>query len=230
MFAQGGVHGDHQACPSGNPDQWGKAEGDERLHVAEENGAVVGYCCWHPDPLAMPGEVKHRIRLAVHREWLGHGVGSALMGSLEGAGRQYGAGSLRVRLRHTEPGSIAWLERRGFRVMQRMVAMVLHVPACTANLGALVARASRQQFVLTTLADELVRRPDCLMALHELRNVCFNGVPTADPSPLPGYEAFVQMDGSGHSAERVDGGVCTAARVYRDPHGNQRHKRRNAGG
>lgn len=131
--------------------------------------------------------------MAVRDSRHGQGIGTVLYRYLMDQAESLQANALRIRLRHSEGGAVAWFERRGFTVMQRMITLVLNLSRETPSLEPLTEQSVRQGIVLINLTDELRRHPNCVYELHDLRNLCFADIPTADPSPLPGFKAFQQM-------------------------------------
>jgi mycothiol synthase len=67
---------------------------------------------------------------------------------------------------------------------QRSVRLALDVPASVPEVSLLPG------VHITTLKDELDRNPACWPTLHELLNLCYADIPTANPTPSVTFEEF----------------------------------------
>ncbi|MDF2627384.1 MAG: GCN5-related N-acetyltransferase [Symbiobacteriaceae bacterium] len=168
---------------SEDPKHWQDPD-PRRYFVAEEDGEVVGYGCLRPDLPRQPEVPQYRLHLGVRPDRRGRSIGGRLYDHLYEALVSLRAENVWTRVRHTEFDTLAFLERRGFMDRQRQIYLTLEVAAS-------VPQASPPQgIVITTLKDELAAHPDCYRAIHDLQNLCFADIPTANPTPLPSFDDF----------------------------------------
>lgn len=133
-----------------------------RLVAVDEAGALLGSGVSSQGPGSRPGEFSLRVRV-----WQQHqrkGIARTLYTMLEGFVREKGGLTIESGVRDDDPGSIAWSERRGFKIKYHLFESTLELHAWdpTPFLGAVEqARAAGIHF--TPLADlgdgeELLRR------------------------------------------------------------------------
>ncbi len=169
-----------------DPELWRSQPEHSRLWIATESGRVVGYGCARPDPAYPPDSGEYRLSLGVEPAFRGQGAGTRLLEQLLDDLKAMGAHTARVRVQDSDPGSIAYFERRGFREYQRMLKLTQDLsslpPRPTFDLGSVE---------IVTLASELERYGEaCLPAIHEMQNACFADVPTGEPFIPPTLEFF----------------------------------------
>lgn len=145
---------------------------------------MVGYGCLKPDLPRQPEVPQYRLHLGVRRDCRGRSIGGRLYETLYEALVSLRATNVWTRVRHTETETLAFLDRRGFVDKQRSVRLSLDVP------GRVPEVSPPPGTVITTLKQELEQNPDCWPALHELLNICYADIPTANPTPLPTFEDF----------------------------------------
>ena len=101
--------------------------------------------------------------------------------------------SVRAWVRERSPEGLTFARRRGFAEVSRSGPWTLAV--AEADISALlttVERAAVSGVVLTTLAAERDRHPECLPALHRLRATVDVDIPAAEPYPVLSFDAFVR--------------------------------------
>jgi L-amino acid N-acyltransferase YncA len=153
-----------------------------------EAGQVSGYGYARPDLPGRPDAATFRLHIGVQQDARRKGIGARLYEALLPALRAGGATTLRARAPGTDVDSLGFLAQRGFFEYQRMCHLAqdltgLQIPLLTAPDG----------ICISTLAEELERRPDCLPVVHALQNECFRDVPSADPFHPLSYEAFSRI-------------------------------------
>lgn len=166
-----------------NPKHWLEPDA-RRYYVAVQDGEVVGYGCLKPDLPRQPEVPQYRLHLGVRRDRRGRSIGGRLYETLYESLVSLGATNVWARVRHTETETLAFLERRGFVDKQRSVRLALDVPETVPEVS---MPAGIQ---ITTLNEELERHPDCWLAIHELLNLCYADIPTANPTPPPTFAEF----------------------------------------
>jgi GNAT superfamily N-acetyltransferase len=171
------------------------AKHPRRRWVAVDAGEVIGYACaWNT---AAPR--KYRAEVMVRPDRQRQGVGGALLEQMLREVRALGGISLQARARDDQPEILAFLERRDFRETHRMVSLSLALAGV--DIGALepwVALVTARGIAIATLAEEQMRRSDCLRALWEAHNAALPGWPDPDPDPVSAppapwsYERFLR--------------------------------------
>lgn len=169
----------------------GAEEPDQPRHfVAErsDSGDLIGYACLRPDLPLQPQSTKFRLHLGVAEPHRGAGVGADLYRTVLERAASLGATALRARVRPvTEPSLFAFLQRRGFTEDHRIFHLERQIVAGDDRLGGVP-----DGLTIVTLADELLRDPNCPAALHTLQNLCFADTPyyAGDPFVAPSFEQF----------------------------------------
>jgi len=161
-------------------------------HVAIEDGRVVGHGVVrggagpsHPQP--------YQLELRVHPDRRGRGVGQLLWQRLQEDFGRLLPTSVRAWVRERSPEGLTFAQRQGFAEVSRSGPWTLAV--AEADISALLTAmecAVASGVVLTTLAAERKRRPECLPALHRLRVAVDADIPAAEPYPVLSFEDFVR--------------------------------------
>ncbi len=172
------------------------AGGNVFHYVAIEDGQVVGHGVVrsgagpsHPQP--------YQMELRVHPDWRGRGVGHLLWQRLQEDMDHLPPTSVRAWVRERCPEGLTFAGRRGFAEVSRSGPWTLAV--AEAEISALLTAlecAAASGLVLTTLAEERERRPECLPALHCLRVAVDADIPTVEPYPVLSLEDFVREAGN----------------------------------
>ena len=159
-------------------------------HVAIEDGQVVGHgvvrrgaSSTHLPP--------YQLELRVHPDWRGRGIGHLLWQRLQEDLGGLLPTSVRAWVRERSPEGLTFAQRRGFAEVSRSGPWTLAVAEAdiSVNLTA-VERATALGLVLTTLAAERERRPECLPALHRLRAAVDADIPAVEPYPVLSFDDF----------------------------------------
>lgn len=166
--------------------------------VAEDrdSGEVVATGSYHQLPWSFHPD-RYRLRLTVHPDWQGRGIGRAMMDRLLSELRARGARWVKEIVREDHGRAIAFVRRYGFTEYSRSFESRLDVVRCDLAPFAHYARTVADLGItLTTLAEELRSRPDCLPAVYEMHCILDMGAPRDDPG-LPTPPAFVDFRRSG---------------------------------
>lgn len=164
--------------------------------VAEDRhtGRVVAGGRYHQRPWSYrPGS--YRIRLMVHPDDQGRGIGRRLMDEMLAQLIACRAVLVEVSAREDLTRSLAFLSRYRFTERGRSFESRLDVKRL--DLGRFVEnlqRVEQRGIVLTTLAEELKRWPDCLPAVYQMHCTFDIGTPRDDPDEWPAaptYDAFL---------------------------------------
>ena len=140
---------------------------------------------FHPD--------KYGCGISVHPDYQQRGIGTQLWGLLHESLRARGAILARGQVWEKHPHSVAFAGRLGFREKRRGWQSILEVNGV--NLQDYAHRWDRvreQGIVLTTLAEELQRDPECLRKLYVLANTAMRHTPLPDKPTDPPYEMFLR--------------------------------------
>jgi GNAT superfamily N-acetyltransferase len=172
-------------------DEW-QMESPHRYVALDSNmQRVVGYA-WGRNMRAQ----KYRIDVMVHPEWRNRGVGSLLFECLLEDLSAVDAETAQARAREARTESLGFLSRRGFVETHRMFKMRLDVgEADGTSLHPLVEQVLKRGIMITTLAKEQVRDPDCLCRLYEMHCSALPGWPDPDPGGTiepPTFARFLQ--------------------------------------
>lgn len=168
-----------------------------RYYLAEKDGSVVGYACYHHMPHRFHPQ-RFWIWVAVLPEFRHQGIGSALYERILSDLRGLSAKFLHTSAWETWPETIRFLERRGFREATR--SWELHLDVASFDFRPFeeyLARVEREGIVLTTLAEEKNLDPNWLQKVHELHNALMADVPSSSPfTPIPLEEFRRRMMGN----------------------------------
>jgi GNAT superfamily N-acetyltransferase len=165
---------------------WEKAAEDQApAVVAAVGGEVVGYVSARPEPGLAPTIC--RIGLGVAVPYRRRGVGSSLLGRI--LTELPDCTEVRIRVPDSATDALEFLRRRDFREHQRMLRLVQDLTAIPEPAVASLPDG----IVITTLAEELPVRPDCLQAVHALQSACFLDIPSGDSVILPPIESFLDV-------------------------------------
>lgn len=167
------------------------AGGTVRHHVAVEEGMVVGHGVVRGG--AGPSSPRpYQLELRVHPDWRGRGAGTLLWQRLREDSDSPLPASMRVWVRERCPEGLTFARICGFAEVSRAGPWTLTVAeANTDTLLPTLDRAAASGFVLSTLAEEKKRRPECLPALHCLRVAVDADIPVTEPYPVLSLEDFV---------------------------------------
>lgn len=166
--------------------------------VAEDrdSGVVVATGSYHQLPWSFHPD-RYRLRLTVHPDWQGRGIGRAMMEHLLADLRARGARWVKEVAREDHPRSLAFLGRFGFSEHSRSFESRLDVDRCDlAPFARYVRKMADLGITLATLADERRANPDCLPAVYEMHCVLDMGAPRDDPGlPTPPSLAVFRRTG-----------------------------------
>jgi GNAT superfamily N-acetyltransferase len=123
--------------------------GRDRVVAADGSGRVIGYGAVWRAPWAEPGGLASLF--AVHPDFRRQGVGSSLIGHLEGWARQQGASVLNSELKDWIPESLPFAEKRGFVKDAHVFELILELAQFDSNQFAGRETAGGVRFL--TLAD-----------------------------------------------------------------------------
>lgn len=168
------------------------AGGTVRHHVAVEKGMIIGHGVVRGG--AGPSSPQsYRLELRVHPDWRGRGAGRLLWQRLREDADGLPAASMRVWVRECCPEGLTFARSCGFAEVSRAGPWTLVIAEVDdrALLRAL-ERAAASGLVLTTLAEERGRRPECLPALHGLRVAVDADIPVTEPYPVLRLADFVR--------------------------------------
>jgi GNAT superfamily N-acetyltransferase len=165
----------------------------EYVVALDGDGRVVGsgtyaHVPWsfHPD--------KYTVYVTVHPSRHRQGIGTHLMEHLLTGLRARGATRLRSWAREDYAHSLEFLARYGFREYNRTFESRLPVAQVdVTHLAAAEERAAAAGITITTLADELVRDPNCLPGVYQAHCGLEVTTPHTDPDlpTVPSYERWV---------------------------------------
>ena len=168
------------------------AGGTVSHHVAVEDGQVVG----HGVVRGGAGSTRpqpYQLELRVRADWRGRGAGHFLWQRLQEDLGGLPPTSVRAWVRERSPDGLTFALRRGFAEVSRSGPWTLAVAEAESSAFlAAVERAAASGLVLTALAGERERRPDCLPALHRLRVAVDADIPAVEPYPVLSLEDFVR--------------------------------------
>lgn len=136
---------------------------------------------------------KYECGIGVHPDYQRRGIGAQLWELLYERLRARGAILARGGVWEKYPYSVAFAERLGFREKRRSWQSILEVESV--NLQEYAHRWERvreQGIVLTTLAEEQQRDPECLRKLYVLSNTLLRHTPLPDVPTDPPYEMFLR--------------------------------------
>ncbi|MFN3346722.1 MAG: GNAT family N-acetyltransferase [Candidatus Bipolaricaulaceae bacterium] len=157
-----------------------------RYYLAEREGKVVGYACYHHMPHRFQPE-RFWIWLAVLPEFRNQGIGSALYARILSDLEELCAKFLHTSTRETWTDTIRFLENRGFREVMRTWESWLDVKSFDPKrFEGCLSRVEKDGIVLTTLAEEREQDPEWLAKLYELHMTVLADVPSPTPfTPVP---------------------------------------------
>lgn len=151
--------------------------------VAEDSasGEVVAAAHYHQLPWSFHPD-RYRLRLHVHPDRQGRGIGSALMERVLSELRGRGARWVKEMVREDHGRAVAFVRRYGFTEHARSYESRLDVQHCDlAPLAPHSQKTADLGITLTTLAEELQAHPDCLAAVYEMHCILDMGAPRDDP-------------------------------------------------
>jgi GNAT superfamily N-acetyltransferase len=151
-------------------------------HGDDDVGAAIGIGGWHaPDGVA-------RAEVRVIEAARGHGVGSALLGTVADWARELGYAELMGPVKEVDATSLAWANRRGFSEVGRNSVLVLDLtsidaPTVTAPDG----------IVIATWAD----RSDATEGMYEVAMEAYPDIPGEEDAEMEPFEQWLSMDMQG---------------------------------
>ena len=157
--------------------------------VAEADSQIVGYANYEQSS-GMYHPRKFGIFAAVHPEYQGQGVGSALYNCLLEGLAPLEPLSLRANVREDMVRSIRFLKDRGFREDMRSWESRLNVPAFDFTPYADVEEGVRQHGIEIKTFAELADDPERDQKLFELDEALVQDVPHPEPHTAVSYEFF----------------------------------------
>ncbi len=173
-------------------DQWDRTKHVQVRYVATDPGtgslvaaAEYSHMLWSFDP--------HRFGawVGVRPERAGQGIGAVLHDRLMEDFRARNAKSLRAWAREDRADSVRFLERRGFREMEKAWESRLHMPTFEPSRFADRARVP-EGIETVTLAEELERDPNAMLRVYELGDAIGPDTPRIDPYTSPGFETWLK--------------------------------------
>lgn len=164
--------------------------------VAEDraSGRVVAAAAYHQLPWSFHSD-RYRVRLMVHPDWQGRGIGRRLMDEMMDQLAARGAKWVQARTREDFPRGLNFVEQYGFIEHARSFESRLDVATVDLNnFAGYVQRAAKLGVTFTTLADELKQNPDCLRAVYQVHCTLDIGSPRDDPElpTPPTFEEFMK--------------------------------------
>ena len=168
------------------------ASGTACHHAAVEEERVIGHGVVRggagsdrPQP--------YQLELRVHPERRGRGAGHLLWQRLREELSDLPQNSVHAWVRERCPEGLAFARRCGFAEVSRAGPWTLVVAEADVNaLLPALERAVASGLILTTLAEERKRRPECLPALHRLRVAVDADIPVTEPYPVLSLADFVR--------------------------------------
>ncbi|HEX8694113.1 MAG TPA: GNAT family N-acetyltransferase [Longimicrobium sp.] len=140
-------------------------------------GGIVGYAA-----LWRVRDGKFRFDALVHPDARGRGIGGALFGAVLDAAEEAGAATLQGRAWDDDPGSLAFLRRRGFHEVHRMVELRLDLAAADLSpFAALPERLAAEGFRFRTFEQAQAEDADFWAKLTALQNAAAADWPDPDP-------------------------------------------------
>ena len=168
-------------------------EGQHWAAADPSGGGLVAYAA-----LWRVRDDRFRMDLVVAPAWRRQGIGGRMMEMSIAAAEAAGAATLQARAYASARDALRFLERRGFVETMRMVGLTLDLRALDdSRLAAYEQAAAARGFVLTTLADEERRDPECRRGLWQVFAAAQDGWRDPDPRPEPpeplGHDAFLRL-------------------------------------
>lgn len=157
-----------------------------RYYLAEQEGKVVGYACYHHMPYRFHPQ-RFWVWLAVHPAFQGQGIGSALYNRIFRDLQELSARWLHTSARETWIHSQKFLEKRGFCEVRRSWEAHLDVAKFDPTpYEPQLEKLAKSGITITTLAEEKERSQDWLAKIYELHSIVMRDVPSSSPfTPVP---------------------------------------------
>jgi len=166
-----------------------------RLVAADRtSGRVVAAAAYHQVPWSFHPD-RYLIRMMVHPDWQGRGIGGRLMDGMLGQLTARGAKWVQARAREDFARGLAFVERYGFTEHARTFESRLDVSQVDlSRFAGYATRAAELGITFTTLADELKHHPECLNAVYQMHCTLDIGAPRDDPelATPPTFEEFLK--------------------------------------
>ena len=137
--------------------------------------------------------------VGVARAHHGKGIGSTLLGTIEGEARRRGAPRILSNTSVAFPGALEWAERRGYREIGRRIESYVDVTTFDPTPFAETIRAVTDSGIrLTSMAELVAGRDEAgrdafWRELYEAEAPMWDDVPWATPTPHWDYERFRRM-------------------------------------
>jgi len=169
---------------------WDRGKFVQVRYVAEEadTGKAVALAEYNHQPWSFDPR-RFSIWIGVRPDCQGRGVGGALYDRVVEDLRSRGANALRSWAREDRAESVRFLEKRGFRELERAwesrLDMKAFDPARFADRAAVPAGIE-----VVSLAEELARDPEVFRRVHAFGAVAGVDVPRLDPYTPPEYETW----------------------------------------
>ena len=154
----------------------------------EDAGAALAYVGWHSRPGTGYGEV------FVVPDRRGTGVGSALYERIAEWVQERGCITLETTVAEEDEGSLAWVDRRGFREVGRNSKMVLDLTAIDAP-----TIDPPEGVEIVTWAE----RPELAPGLYAVACEAYADVPGDEGTPMDSFEEWLRKDMQG-AGDRPD--------------------------
>jgi GNAT superfamily N-acetyltransferase len=135
---------------------------------------------------------RYGVWVGVRPEAQGRGIGGALFEHILGELTERRAAALRTRARADRRETVGFLERRGFKELERTWESRLDLASYDPTKFQDRGRVP-EGIAVTTLAEELARDPEALRRLHELNDALSPDVPRIDPYTSMTFESFRDM-------------------------------------
>jgi len=151
-------------------------------HGDDDVGAAIGIGGWHaPDGVA-------RAEVRVIEAARGHGVGSALLGTISDWARELGYAELMGPVKEVDATSLAWVNRRGFSEVGRNSVLVLDLTSIDAPTV-----VAPDGIVIATWAE----RADATEGMYEVAKEAYPDIPGEEDAEMEPFEQWLSMDMQG---------------------------------
>lgn len=169
---------------------WPEGSISHLVMATGEGGQVIGFTEVYRFPNTVAG--KFYAALAVHPASRNKGVGSALLTEMEGFAAGHGGTRLVGDVADTDAGSLAFLEKRGYRVEQHGFDSTLDLDAFDESpFTGVLSAAEAKGIRFFTLADS--DTPETRRALYELYGRTMVDIPGYEAKSFMAYETWLRM-------------------------------------
>lgn len=169
-----------------------EAHHEDRRWLAESAGTVVGYGRFHHSPFRYRARL-FWVRLGVHPDWQGQGVGTALYATLEAALAAFDPLEVRAFAREDRPRSLRFAEKRGFIEEMREWESRLDVAAFDMAPWAAARHRPEAYGIVIRSLGELASDPERDRKVYELENETAVDVPSGEPPTPLSYAEYRKL-------------------------------------